>query len=1336
MSAADPYSLPALQDAVDTIRKCQEGRINLPELKARTPLRDAPYQEHRTDPWIGFEKTRTLPIPNEVFEGIKGASPTATQALFPEIRRACITVDNKLYLWNYLEGQSAFEYHNLSEDQLILSVGLVPARSGVFIDSIKHVLVLSTGISSQEGKSLTLLGLEFVIKDGQTQVKLYETGMSVQTNGLVLSDIQGTSGGRIFAKGSDHCLYELVYQANEGWFTNKCYLRNITSPRFSNLLPTFIKAEKRLDRIAVDDARNLVYTLREGSLIEVFQLPSKDASRPPNKTGSTSGTTKQAGLTHSQQDIGNIVWIGPAERDSRAGVVLIAVTEKGHRIFFDDFQGRTWAPLQVRVPPGLSAINPPAPTTAGTSTALAPTNAVSQAGRTVSSVLSAGDIFMIGFNFSSAPGQVCCISPAPSGPSNTTGSPVEAATFVSLELALSAPVMAEARPLKPIVSISDNGELVRPTVAQALRPPRSFLILDNNGLSEVVERRPVDMLRGLLEMGLAVNSAAIIEFFSMFGPVEACATAVEIAAHNSQASLARTSLGSLGTSGKPLSQMLSDEVVSQAARIFFSQYGSWPADARMPTALATPRTSRHNGLALYLACLFKRFFDKLLVTPEPPKPGAKPAPAPSSALTTYKPALASTASKVPLTKDDLQDALQELVPLLDFMQRHSKLFGLGGSSNTRSFLGNTIDFDQERTAKLDQESFERIKALTSRTIEAINFVLFLMDHGLAPLINACSADAKKTISTLRFGQLLTTQEGKNVSKELVTALIEARIGAQVSIDAVADALQSRCGSFCSADDVRQYKATECIRRAKETRSEKEKADQLRLSQRLLSKGAGQLSPDKLKAVSDDFRSLGYPIGVIDLALQCAADWDPAGVAISYRADGCPDDTARREVWDKRKKAYAIVFDTLKELDDQLDAAYNIKDTDAKIQLEVERRDKVRSDAYARAEASSDPLFHEQLYIWLIDRRLTDQLLQLRTPYLADYLQGQPAGDKAGDMAYVRTLRNLLWQYYVRVGEYFAAAQVLDALAHSKEFGLELRERIEYLALAVGNAKSVGPVQAGAHDVVAFLSQVEEDLEVAQVQAKILQSIRQLDADGALQAESIEWLDDELLDLSTLYKNFAEPFELLEEQLMIIAAAEYQDIGLVAETWTALITREHVANGAEHTGKAIASLVRDLFTRLGRAENACPTDVVLDLLLRYAFEQQQRTPRIDNPVPAAWAPRGGADAGAAIPVGWAPVTVMAAGAPGEYVLDVLEGAIATAPPPWNTNAGHRFLLAQLAEFISVWVQRTLEQPTADPTFPVDRLFETINALIVKTGTGSDQDTLAKLRASVDLLKTWY
>ena len=54
--------------------------------------------------------------------------------------RAWITIDNRLYLWNYVSSQECEIYEGVSE--IILSVSLSAPKPGMFVDSIKYVLVL------------------------------------------------------------------------------------------------------------------------------------------------------------------------------------------------------------------------------------------------------------------------------------------------------------------------------------------------------------------------------------------------------------------------------------------------------------------------------------------------------------------------------------------------------------------------------------------------------------------------------------------------------------------------------------------------------------------------------------------------------------------------------------------------------------------------------------------------------------------------------------------------------------------------------------------------------------------------------------------------------------------------------------------------------------------------------------------------------------------------------------------------------------------------------------------------------------------------------------------
>lgn len=68
------------------------------------------------------------------------------------VYRAWITIDNRLYLWNYASPQECEIYEGVSE--IILSVSLAAPKPGMFVDSIKYVLVLGEKVCHQDCYSL------------------------------------------------------------------------------------------------------------------------------------------------------------------------------------------------------------------------------------------------------------------------------------------------------------------------------------------------------------------------------------------------------------------------------------------------------------------------------------------------------------------------------------------------------------------------------------------------------------------------------------------------------------------------------------------------------------------------------------------------------------------------------------------------------------------------------------------------------------------------------------------------------------------------------------------------------------------------------------------------------------------------------------------------------------------------------------------------------------------------------------------------------------------------------------------------------------------------------
>lgn len=153
----------------------------------------------------------------------------------------------------------------------------------------------------------------------------------------------------------------------------------------------------------------------------------------------------------------------------------------------------------------------------------------------------------------------------------------------------------------------------------------------------------------------------------------------------------------------------------------------------------------------------------------------------------------------------------------------------------------------------EQSSLSSLRLLLTQSVEAISFVLLLIDYKLADIVAASSSEVQEKLVGLSYAELLTTKKGRDVARGLVSAVINQQIGRHLSVrcsasylslignsrvsssqvDAISETLQQRCGSFCSTDDVLLYKAIESMRRARDTYDSGERTESLRESLRLV-----------------------------------------------------------------------------------------------------------------------------------------------------------------------------------------------------------------------------------------------------------------------------------------------------------------------------------------------------------------------------------------------------------------------------------------------------------------------------------------------------------------------
>lgn len=135
----------------------------------------------------------------------------------------------------------------------------------------------------------------------------------------------------------------------------------------------------------------------------------------------------------------------------------------------------------------------------------------------------------------------------------------------------------------------------------------------------------------------------------------------------------------------------------------------------------------------------------------------------------------------------------------------------------------------------------------------------------------------------------------------------------------------------------------------------------------------------------------------------------------------------------------------------------------------------------------------------------------------------------------------------------------------------LRDRLTYLARALMCMRSDKVGYAPYLGV--FLRELEDKLEVAKVQERVLDAVvilkgRHIDAEMAEQL-----LNGKLFEITQLYEDFADKFELWECKLAIINCAGYSDTLLIENIWSNIIQNELHKAGAYGNDKLIHILVK-------------------------------------------------------------------------------------------------------------------------------------------------------------------
>ncbi|XP_051972803.1 nuclear pore complex protein Nup155 [Xyrauchen texanus] len=1195
---------------------------------------------------------RRVPLPPELVEQFSHMQCNCMMGVFPEISRAWLTIDNDIFMWNFEDGSDVAYFDGLSET--VLSVGLVKPKPGIFQPHIHFLLVLATPVD------VVILGLSF--PKAQTGLNDSLSGAmqllpdplySIPTDNTYLLAVTSTDQGRIFMAGKDGCLYEVAYQAEAGWFSQRCRKINHSKSSLSFLVPSLLQFSFSEDdpvvQIAIDNSRNVLYTRSEKGVLQVYDLGIDGQGMSRVAAMSQSSIVSAAGniaRTIDRSVFKPIVQIAVIDRSESLDCQLLAVTHAGVRLYFSTSpfappnarhtaaRPSILALVHVRLPPGFSA-----------------SSILQKPAKVHKALYSKGVLLM-----SASETEDCDVLWCMNHDSFPFKKPLMEAQMTvnvdghswalcSLEETKSPKIITPLN--KDLIPVTDSPLVVQ----QHSIPPQKFVLLSAQGSHIFHKLRPVDQLRHLLVSSAGGESEEIERFFKLHREEQACATALILAcscaASDREVSVWATraffryggeaqmrfpsaisgpsNVGPIYSSPVPGSPVPVGSPLPHPSFLATPAPGVFPPTVSTPYIPATPMylsgapftavtsgpevifSGKHDGISIYFTRILGNIWDGSLAMETTISNG-------SQAVTI----LESTASS-----SDLEVVLLELQGLKEFLDKNSQFsptsLGVANFSSPANLQQRLLGFmrpdgasshqvqqDLQRKYHTEAQAYEKsslqgMQQLIHRSCQTLALWKLLCDHQFSLIISEMPKEFQDQIKAVSFKDVVVS--GRELTGALITALINVYIKDSASVDTVSGHLRDVCPLLYSSDDSICSKANELLQSARQIQNKLEKERTLKESLRLYKQISHHTD---LPLVCSLYRQVRFYEGVVELCLSAADKKDPQKLGPHFYKNGEPEeDVTGQQAFQERLCCYKCITDTMQELVNQSKAAPQSPSVPKQPGPPVMTSDPnmlSNEDAAAHFEQllglvqrSQDELFHIALYNWLIQADLTDKLLEVNSPNLEDHLMHMIKQDQSK----VRNM-DLLWRYYEKRRSFSKAAHVLARLADMHSTEISLKQRLEYISRAILSAKSSSCMSSLGADGE-FLHELEEKMEVVRIQVQIQETLRRQYSHHPSVQGAITQLDSELMDITKLYGEFADLFRLSECKLAIIHCAGHSDPILVHSLWQEIIEKELGDSVAMSPTDRMRALSLKLVS-LGKVYAGTPRYFPLDYLVKF-LEQE-------------------------------------------------------------------------------------------------------------------------------------
>ncbi|XP_041675233.1 LOW QUALITY PROTEIN: nuclear pore complex protein Nup154 [Drosophila eugracilis] len=1166
----------------------QHGRATM------SGLNDYDYQSlsfFKSDETHNLQQMRTVSkstIPNEILEHFKHIKCHCTMGLFPEIGRAWLTIDSEIYIWTFNQFRDVAYYDGLSH--LIVSVGLVKPKAGVFVEDVKYLLILTTPIE------VIVLGVTFGESTYKEMQLMNKPIFVIATDNVSISVIKGTNDGRIFLGGRDGCLYEIFYQAESSWFGKRCKKVNLSQGLVSYMVPSFLKGffVDPIERIEIDNSRKLLYVLTERGSIEAWDIGTDYSNaRRLGRITQNDITNQAIGLitTVDPAIFKSVKAICPISADDSAGKLhLVAVTQCGVRLYFSTTSlnvpqqfGNTSVCTQAENTGfGQSATQPALSPGADSPKGLyllhvrlppgyTPNATTNKPKQVHAAYYTEGTMLMI----TTQQQEQDLLWSVSSAPSVNFSYLVESTALESLDGVVWG--LAELyEPSTPLLKSPLN----------SARHSRKVALLTNQGTQIVELLKMVDVLQQILLSCNGPHHEEVKMFFQSQNQREACVTALLLATSEkyrggdlglwaTQAfmlyggepcyqhqkflnagnrNMANQTLGPNTTTGRErLPMFMSTPMPNTGATSpggypgsHFNQPISPIGNVQKSQVVGNENSpivfsAKHDGLYLYVSRMLRSIWQMRCVNEQ----------------------FGSN-----LSQKDCGLLQSDLRSLRSFLEVHS-VHDISSSTRlsfdshldrTNSYntimMNNTLLPIPEQRILSEQAQVEEKRSLSALNLfvkhacEVVSLWSILNAHSFQLICLQLSPEHQKMLKCCTFRDLLLTRS--EVCAFLIISLINLYLKDKAGVSEVSMNLREKCPNLYRHEDDVTYKATELLMNAKNCTSSTEKQQKLRTTLHMCKDAAPTLP---LHSICQQFISADFFEGVIELSAVCASKSDPEEVGIHFYNNGEPAED--REGY----SCFATRMTYYKEVQLMLDHIYqtscnksHVQDqTQSPIQLQNTAKTKdARNTAkqtipkiVAQALRVKDPLIHVTIYEWLLSHDMFSELLDVVDASLGEFLR-RSVSRNADNVVLI----DLLWKYYEKNGHHSQAAQILDNLAMTRSENITLEQRIEYLVRAVMCMRN-GNVGSSITNGI-FLKELEDKLDIARVQKSVLVAMTELARHKLEASTAVKELNYALFDITQLYQHFAEPFDLWECQLSILNCSHHNDPLLIESVWGNII----------------------------------------------------------------------------------------------------------------------------------------------------------------------------------------